>query len=184
MRRGPWHQFGDKSQRLALEQLQAGLGVGVILSPRNLASHKATEYAAQYHNLGADVLIDHQFYNPAFSNDVLSTYPINQYRVNISDLHQISDIDLTDFTSQLRITHRDISANGVIAPAVIYQAGSDQCIELNTRLFNAAKTVGDELGIPTYATVVLGRSVSSSSQAMGNILSSVTALNSDGWYYG
>ena len=52
MRRGPWHQFGDRSQKLALEQLEQGTGVGVILSPRDLQTHNANNYAQQYHALG------------------------------------------------------------------------------------------------------------------------------------
>ena len=48
MRRGPWHQFGDKSQKLVEEQLEHNVGVGVIISPRDLALHKAIEYAQKY----------------------------------------------------------------------------------------------------------------------------------------
>ena len=36
MRRGAWHQFGDRSQRLVLEQLQGGVGVGAIIAPATL----------------------------------------------------------------------------------------------------------------------------------------------------
>ena len=47
MKRGAWHQCGDRSQKLVVEQLTAGHGVGVILSPRDL-SDMAVKYAAQY----------------------------------------------------------------------------------------------------------------------------------------
>lgn len=183
MRRGPWHQFGDRSQKLALEQLQQGVGVGVVLSPRDLQVQNATTYAQQYHALGAHVLIDQQFYNPDFTNTNLNSYPINQYRTSVSQLHQITDVDLQSLANHLLANHTEISADGVIAPAVVYEAGSDQIVELNAKLFNAAKTVGDVLNLPTYATVVLGRSVALNPQALTSVLSSVTALDSAGWYY-
>ena len=41
MNRGAWHQCGDRSQRLVIEQLEAGRGVGVILSPRDLTRDRA-----------------------------------------------------------------------------------------------------------------------------------------------
>jgi hypothetical protein len=41
----------------------------------------------------------------------------------------------------------------------------------------------DAIGIPTYGTVVLGHSATTADVAQG-ILSSATALNADGWYYG
>ncbi len=183
MRRGPWHQFGDRSQKLALEQLEQGIGVGVILSPRDLQVQNAVNYAQQYRALDAHVLIDQQFYKPDFRNANLNSYPISQYRTTVSQLHQIADSDLQGLANHLLENHVAISADGVIAPAVVYEAGSTQIIELNARLFNAAKTVGNTLNIPTYATVVLGRSVTQNPQALASVLSSVTALDSDGWYY-
>lgn len=183
MRRGPWHQLGHNSQKLVLEHIGGGIGEGVVLSPRNLVADKSVYYARLYHEVGAAVLIDQQFYNPKFTNPNLESYDINQYRANVSALNQISDIDLSKLTANLRQIHVDVRADGVIAPGVVYESGSDQRIELNAKLFNAAKSVGDSLGIPTYATVVLGKSLINNSHALDKLLSSVTGLNSDGWYY-
>jgi cytosine/adenosine deaminase-related metal-dependent hydrolase len=94
MRRGAWHQFGDRSQRLAEEQLRKGAGIGVIISERDLSRRNAAEYAQVYHQLGAHVLIDQQFYNPQFTNPHLQTYPINKYRAAISQLKQLTDQEL------------------------------------------------------------------------------------------
>ena len=49
--------------------------------------------------------------------------------------------------------------------------------------FDISKQVGDEIGISTYATVVLGRSAASSDQTQRAILAPVTSLNADGWYF-
>lgn len=184
MRRGAWHQFGDKSQKMTIEQIQNGAGVGVILSPRDLTKKNATKYASIYHGLGAHVLMDQQFYNPDYSNSNLVTYPISQFRAAISQLAGISDQDLVELSSQLRIDHSEIEADGLIAPAVMYEAGRPDIVQLNKRLFSAAKLVGDELTIPTYATVMLGRSVTASDTTVNTILSEVTSLDSSGWYFG
>lgn len=184
MRRGPWHQCGDRSQRLAEEQLEQGAGVGVIISPRDLAREKAIGYARSYRNLGADVLLDHQFYVPEFTNSRLNTYPISRFRQGAATLCRISDDDLAEFANDLRIDNADVGASAVIAPAVVYQAGRTEITELNHRLFTAAKVVADNLGLPVYATVVLGRSVTASDQTLQTMLSQATALNSDGWYFG
>jgi hypothetical protein len=77
-----------------------------------------------------------------------------------------------------------LEASAVIAPAVVYEAGRLDIIELNSRLFAAAKAVASELHVPIYATVVLGRSVTASDQTMQSLLSQATALNCDGWYFG
>ena len=71
MRRGAWHQCCDKSQRLVYEQLQNEIGAGVIISPRDLSMPSAVQYAQMYHDAGAHVLIDQQFYTPDFSNQPL-----------------------------------------------------------------------------------------------------------------
>lgn len=184
MRRGAWHQFGDKSQRLVLEQLHRGCGVGVILSPRDLAYRNAVQYAQEYRDLGAHVLIDQQFYVPAFRNTRLDSYAVSEYRTRISQLRQITDTGLARLTQTLVEMHEALSADGVIAPAVPYEAGRPDIVGLNSRLFTAAKRTGDELGVPTYATVMLGRSVASSDQTLFAALSHATSLDADGWYYG
>jgi hypothetical protein len=183
MFRGAWHQCGDRSQKLVEEQLRNGIGGGVIISPRDLSRARAIEYAASYRGLGAEVLLDHQFHVPAFLNPRLNSYPISTLRGGISTLHRISDSELNDFASHLRTDHQELGATGVLAPAVLYEAGRLDIVQLNARLFNAAKQVGDSLGLPTFATIVLGRSVGASEQTIGPILSAATALNSDGWYF-
>ena len=184
MKRGAWHQFGDKSQKIALEQIQNGVGQGVIISVRDLKWNNALAYAQRYKALGVDVLIDQQFYKPDFINRNLQSYPIFQYRRAISQLAQISDIDSVNIANELRTYHTQIQADGLIAPAVTYEAGRSDITELNRRLFTISKEVGDEIGIPTYATVMLGRSVTSSNITVSRILSEVTSLDCDGWYFG
>ena len=184
MRRGPWHQFGDRSQKLVIEQLQQGSGVGVVLSPRDLARNNAIEYAQRYHGLNAHVLIDQQFYVPDFTNPNLNSYPMSHCRTAAAQLHQIADPDLAALATELYAVNNELSADGLIAPALVYEAGRPDIVQLNRRLFTAAKQAGNSLGIPTYATVILGRSATSSDQTMNAILSQATALNSDGFYYG
>ncbi len=183
MRRGVWHQCGDRSQKLVLEQLEHGAGDGVILSPRDLTRARALDYAEQYRDLGAEVLIDHQFYVPDFTNQRLDSYPISTFRAAVSSLNQFSDPQLTEFQNQLRIDNSELETSAVIAPAVVYEAGRQDIVQLNARMFAAARAVGDELGLPVYATVVLGRSVTTSDQTVSAALDQATALNADGWYF-
>ncbi len=183
MRRGAWHQFGDRSQRLVLEQLDEGQGVGVIISPRDLAPHKAEEYAPQYIEKGADLLVDQQFYVPDSDVGKLSEYGTARFRASVADLGEISDADVTALSAELRVQHQTLGAHGVIAPALVYQAGRPDIVDVNGRLFAAAKAAGDELGIPTYATVVVGLSASNADTTMDDVLSQATSLDSDGWYF-
>jgi hypothetical protein len=184
MNRGVWHQCGDRSQKLVEEQLGQGAGVGVVLSPRDLSRDNAIAYSESYRKLGAEILIDHQFYVPNFTNAHFDSYPISNYRQSVSALNRISDQDLVSFQNELRADHAALKANALFAPAVVYEAGRADILQLNARLFGAAKEVAAELKIPIYATVVLGRSVTSSDQTMQSVLSQATALNSDGWYFG
>jgi hypothetical protein len=184
MRRGAWHQFGDRSQRLVLEQLQGSVGVGAIISARDLTLSNAADYAQQYRALGADVLIDHQFYVPDFSNTKLASYPTNQFRDSISRLNQVNAQQLTGLAQAIDSIHTSIPTDGIIAPAAVYEAGRPDIVDLNARLFETAKTVGDAKGLPTYATVVLGRSATSSDSTLAGILGWATALDAAGWYFG
>jgi hypothetical protein len=127
--------------------------------------------------------LDQQFHNPKFSNREMGSYPTQQFRKSISELNKIDDTELSELAGALETTNRAVSANGIIAPAVVYQGNSAQIIDLNARLYNCAKSVGNNLGIPTYATVVLARSATSTEQVTDDLLSSVTGLNADGWYY-
>jgi hypothetical protein len=184
MRRGAWHQCGDRSQKIVQEQLQQGAGVGVIISPRDLSRKNAITYAEIYRSLGAELLLDHQYYVPQFTNACLDSYPISRFRNAVSSLYKISDQDLTDFTNDLRVDHEELKADALIAPAVVYEAGRADILQLNTRLFAASKVVAGSLNIPIYATVVLGRSVTASDQTLQSVLSQATALSCDGWYFG
>jgi len=184
MRRGVWHQCGDRSQKLVLEQLQLGNGVGVILSPRDLSFNNACDYAHAYRDLGAEVTIDLQFYNPQFHNRFIDSYPTNEYRISVSDLCQINDGQLQGLSESLTNINGSIGATALIAPALIYETGRQDLVGLNSRLFSIAKQVGNDLGIPTYASVLLGRSATVSESSINSLLSSATALNCDGWYFG
>lgn len=184
MRRGVWHQFGDRSQKLVTEQLQQGAGVGVIISPRDLSRKLAIMYAEKYRTLGAEVLFDHQYYIPEFTNARFDSYPISRFRKGVSSLNKISDQDMTDFRNDLRVDHEELKADAILSPAVVYEAGRTDIVQLNARLFAAAKHVAADLKIPIYATVVLGRSVTASDKTLQTVLSQATALNCDGWYFG
>lgn len=183
MKRGAWHQFGDRSQRLALELLEQGAGVGVIISPRDLGFSKAVEYAPQYAAAGAGVIVDQQFYIPESTVGQLESYPISAQRKAISQLNQVSDTDLAELCSQLRTINSQLGTSAVLAPAVVYEAGRPDIVELNAKLFAAAKVVSQNLGIPCYATVVLGQSVTSSDPTTDAAVSASTALQADGWYF-
>lgn len=183
MRRGMWHQFGDRSQLLVKEQLENANGVGVIISPRDLAYDGAIEYSDAYRACGAEVLIDQQFYVPHFTNPKLDSYPISNYRVSVSDLNRLSDQDASRLASSLELINHRLKASAVLSPAVAYEAGRPDIDHLNARLFQISKAVGNNLGIPTYATVVLGQSTTTSQANQSAALSRATALNADGWYY-
>ena len=142
MRRGAWHQCGDRSQKLVEEQLQQGMGVGVILSPRDLTRLRALEYAATYIASGAEVLLDHQFYVPDFTNPRLNSYPVSAYRNAISTLNSLTDADLVEIGNQLRIDHQELHASSGVIGAVGRLRGrtTRYFVQLNSRLFTVART--------------------------------------------
>jgi len=184
MRVGAWHQMGDRSQRLVLEQIQAGRGAGVVVSPRDLPLPNAIGYAEQYRDLGAELLLDLQFYFPEFTNDRLDTYPPQRHRAAISQLANLSSTSLQELSTDIATVSRDLHATGVLAPALLYQAARPDISQSNARLFISARRAADDLGLPCYATVFLARSATSSDNTMFSALSDATALSADGWYYG
>lgn len=184
MRRGAWHQFGHSSQKFALEQLRLGSGVGVIISPRDLREGLAIDYCKKYKEAGADILIDQQFYIPDACCGKLPSYSLARFRDTVSKLNRLTEDQITDFAKEIERLHRATNATGVIAPAVVFEAGRDDIVELNNHLFLAAKLAGDNIGIPTYRTVVLGQSVTETDNLMNSTMSKATGQNCDGWYFG
>jgi len=155
----------------------------VIISPRDLSFTKAEEYAPQYADAGAEILIDQQFYIPESTVGNLDTYPISAHRNAVSHLNQIGDADLSKLSSNLRIINAQLRTSAVLAPAVVYEHGRPDIVDLNAKLFSAAKAVAGDLGIPCYATVVLGHSATASDATTDVALSAATALQADGWYF-
>ena len=133
--------------------------------------------------MGAAVLIDPQFYVPDFSNDNLDTYGLSEFRTSLGTLGQMAENELSDLASELATLGSALGVSGVIAPAAMYEAGRPDIAELNLSLFNAAKSAGDALGVPTYASVTLARSVTSSDSTVAAAVDAATAMNADGWYY-
>lgn len=184
MKPGVWHQCGARSQLLVQEQLMLGNGIGVIISPRDLSLENACDYSQKYRDLDAEVIIDLQLYNPQFRHKLLSTYQMNDFRVGVSSLCKLNNIQLQNLKSKLSYINGSIRTTAVLAPAIIYEAGRDDIVELNAQLFSIAKNVGDDLGIPTYATILIGKSAIVSENSISSIMSYATNLNCDGWYYG
>ena len=121
---GVWHQFGDKSQKQVIDQLRHGAGVGCILSPRDLALHKAKDYAPEYRGLGAQVLWDPQFHVPHLTTKLSKTYPTQALRASVSALTAITQPQLSELSRALEQVNGAIDATAVIAPAVVYEAGA------------------------------------------------------------
>ena len=186
MKTGSWHQLGYNSQKLVEEQLEHNSGVGVVFSPRDLKYHLAKNYAEKYHDLGASVLIDPQFYNLSYVHNNLGTYPFNEVRLELAGMGEISSISprIDKLTEAIKQVNVELNTDGIIAPAITYKADRNDIIELNNLLFQSARTVGDELGLPVYSSVILGRSVTSHDDITERILSNATSQLADGWYFG
>jgi hypothetical protein len=182
MKRGVWHQMGYNSQKLIIEQLQNGNGVGVIISPRYLPYSSACEYAKHYADNGAAVLHDPEFYVPDSSQGKLGSYPSAALRASASALMKIADSDMDKWSLSLEEENRNVGACAVVAPALPYEAGRSDLVDLNARLFKAAKRAGDVIGVPTLATVVVGQS-GTTPNLIQEMLSAPTALPADGWFY-
>jgi hypothetical protein len=183
MRRGAWHQCGHQSQILIGELMQAGVGVGAILSPKDLSLDNARRYAEQYRSLGMGILFDPQFYQPEFAAGRLGTYPTLAFRQSIGALGALPPGAIAGLAQAIEDENRELGSDAVIAPAIPYEAARPDIIDLNALLFEAAKAAGDAIGIPTFSTVVLSDSATNEG-VVSNILSSATALNADGWYFG
>lgn len=83
----------------------------------------------------------------------------------------------------LRTENTSFGTEAIIAPAVVYEAGRSDIMQLNARLHSAAVSAGQTSGKPVYATVVLGNSIANSQQIIDETLSRITGLECDGWYF-
>lgn len=184
MRVGTWHQSGHNSQKMIIDLIENGIGSGVIISSRDVPRHKAIEYSSIYRSKGCEVIIDLQFCKPDFSNPKMQTYETFDFRQSIARLNTISDTEIENLKTAIANINTEIGTTAILAPAVKYEAGRPDICDLNKKLFDISKTVGDSLSIPTYATVIVGNSATSSMDTVNNILSEATSINCDGWYLG
>lgn len=182
MIRGSWHQCGHNSQVLVGELLQQGVGVGAILSPKDLSLENAADRADEYRAAGGQVLLDPQFYAPDFADGKLPTYPTLPFRKSVASLHTLPTGEWSGLTKAIQEENKQLGTAAIIAPAVPYEASRPDIVTLNAQLFAAAKSAADALGKPTYANVVLGQSATAE-DLVQSVLSNATALAADGWYY-
>lgn len=181
MRRGVWHQLGFNTQLVVKEFVRAGVGVGVIVSPKDLAHDKALEHASQYRSDGADVLLDPQFYVPEYSAGKVGTYPTAAFRQSITTLGAVTERDMDGLARALEDENRKFGTSAVVAPALPYEAARPDIEALNSRLFRAAKKAGDAIGVPTYGTIAISQTLSNMN-LVERALSSATAEEAAGWY--
>ena len=120
---------------------------------------------------------------PDFTNDNLDTYGLSVFRTTLATLGQITDAELSALSTELETLGSELGVWAVVAPAAMYEAGRPDIAELNARLFAAAKSAGDALGVPTLASVTLARSVTSSNATVAAAVDAASALSADGWYY-
>lgn len=182
MIKGLWHQLGYGTENLVLALLQDNVGQGGILSPIDLDFRQSQGTALGFQQAGKGVLWDPQFYDPPLINARSAGYPTHQFRLPVEALSILDLAGQDGLTRALEMVNRSLRSSAVIAPAVIYEAGSPHLWGINQMLFRCAKKAGDHLGIPTLASIPIGSSVSVSEPETLNILGAATALPSDGWY--
>lgn len=182
IRRGAWYQLGHQSQLLVQEQLEKGVGVGVVVSPRDLSFENATEYATRFRALNAQVLFDPQFYVPEYAKEWPKPYPTDEFRTTIGALRKMSAAEADKLSTAIETVNKDLDCSAVLAPAVVYESGRPDVQELNGALFATAKRAGDALGLPTLATVVIGSSAKGSDSEVSSILAHGTSLPATGAY--
>jgi hypothetical protein len=182
LEQGSWHQFGWISQKQVIEQLEKDAGVGVIISPRDLSYANAIDYCEEYRDLGASVLVDPQFYRPGYTNRYLESYPLRRNSISTSKLSDADDSDISLLATEIEKENQKLGADGILSPSVIYEAGVESRLDINLKLFRAAKKAGDSLGVPTYASVVIGNSATKSLSALSQVLAPFTSLDCDGFY--
>ena len=181
MNRGAWHQLGWNHHLLVIEQLENTAGVGVILSPRDLSFTRAQECVPLYKEHGAQVVVDPQWHIPGFTTDQFDEYPTADLRTTVTDLVNISDDRLNELQQKLISENSALQTDALIAPAVMYKAGRNDIVQLNRRLHDVAREAASQLGIPCYGTAFLDKSITNSMQLVETTMSTVTALNCDGW---
>ena len=144
---------------------------------------RAAECAADYRGLNASVLYDPQWHNPEFENKQLKTYPTCDLRNSLTTLANMTDGDFQRLSDGLIEENGQLQTDAVIAPAVIYAAGRQDIIEFNANLHGAAVRAANKLGRPCYATAFLAESVTANMNVIVDVMSSITSLPCDGWYY-
>lgn len=183
MESGVWHQLGANSQKITIEQLKNNNGVGVIISPKDLNKKKAIEYTDEYQSLNASILLDLQFYEPEYQHKNLTTYGLDSYRLPLSDLKKMPSINMASLSKDITELNKEVGSSAIIAPAMVYEPGNSELYNINEQLFSAAKLAGENLGLPVYATIVLGNGFAKSTELLEEALGQATNLKADGWYF-
>ena len=183
MKPAVWHQCGDKSQKLVLEEIDHGLGTGVVISPRDLSPQNAESYAAKYHDRKVDVAVDPQFHDVRHNVGAINQWEFNNVREVVGSSRKVTPSQLDLLSKALHATNASVRATYVIAPGLVYDPGRPENLDVNRALFLAARRVGDKLGVPTLGTAVIGNAALASDTSFFSALSDATSVPADGWYY-
>ncbi len=179
---GAWHQLGAGTHEIAYELLQDNIGEGAIFSHKDLEFRLARGSAHGINTLGKGVLWDPQFFDPEHKPKHSLTYPTQEFRCTEEELIGLSETGKSTLSSALEQVNRDLHCRAVLAPALLYQAGSTKIQAVNRMLFACAKRAGDAIGVPTLASIPFGHSTCVDDSGITAVLNAATSLPADGWY--
>lgn len=182
MLRGVWHQFGSQTEIDAQEMLKDGVGEGAILSPMDLDYRQARGTALGLYQQKKGCLFDPQFYDPSWVNPASATYPTNTFRGDPRDLTNLSDAQKITICDAMKRLGEGLYLSGLIAPSLLYDAGSSHLLGINRTLFDSTRQAADSLQIPAIASVPIGPSLIVSDSEISRVLSWVTSFGADAYY--
>lgn len=180
--RGVWHQLVDRSQKVAAEQIGHENGVGCIISPRDIKQDGAVKYAQNYASSGAAVLFDPQYHMPGFTNPKLGSYATEAQRLTVTKLLAITPSGVADLVASLESENAALGTSAVISPAVLFEAGRADLVDLNETLHGAGCAAASRLGKPVVATAFFSEACLRSPASLSGALAMLTKIAPDGYY--
>ncbi len=183
MRTGAWHQLGWNHHLHTIGGLLAAKpGGGVILSPRDATLDTAATCSTACRANGASVLLDPQWYEPSFTNSKLDSYPTGGVRASVGTLG--GGLDVATLIDGIVAENEQVCSSAVISPAVVYEAGRDDIVNLNDELHDCGLVAAERLSVPCFRSIFLGNSICSSEGLIDEVLSSIDPRGANGWYFG
>lgn len=172
-------QQGWGMMNLNLDMLSSGVASGVILSPRVSTPEQLENHAAAIRDLGAQVLIDSQFYIPTTEHGRIRGFSF--WNGILYDTTAFVQGEAANFCKRVIEYQLQLDVAAVLLPGAYTNTGDTQWRDIQAAFAECG--VNAALDRPVYSTLAVGPDVVGNSEGFDSLIDEVVSSGVQGVYF-